>query len=102
MGTLRGPAQLADLQEALCVPTHNFTCGVDELDMLLWQRSSNLSDFFFVAIFLFLFIVAQLHACVVCIALPDGLAVVPTWGFYFVFVFVLCCLAVLILFDGNS
>ena len=36
--------------------------------------------------FLFLFIVAQFHACVVCIALPAGLAVVPTWGFYFVFV----------------
>ena len=36
--------------------------------------------------FLFLFIVAQLHACVVCIALPAGLAVVPTWGFYFFFV----------------
>ena len=36
--------------------------------------------------FLFPFIVAQLHACVVCIALPVNLAVVPTWGFYFVFV----------------
>ena len=36
--------------------------------------------------FLFLFIVSQLHACVVCIALPAGLAVVPTRGFYFVFV----------------
>jgi len=36
--------------------------------------------------FLFLFIVAQLYACVVCIALPTDLAVVPTWGFYFVFV----------------
>ena len=29
MSTLRGPAQLADLQGALCVPTFNFTCGVD-------------------------------------------------------------------------
>jgi len=35
--------------------------------------------------FLFPFIVAQLHACVLCIALPAGLAVVPTQGFYFVF-----------------
>ena len=35
--------------------------------------------------FLFLFIVAQLHACVVCIALPADLAVVPTQGSYFVF-----------------
>ena len=38
----------------LYVPTHNSTCGVDELDMLLWQRSSNLSDLFFVAILLLL------------------------------------------------
>ena len=36
--------------------------------------------------FLFPFIVVQLHACVVCIALLVGLAVVPTSGFYFVFV----------------
>ena len=34
----------------------------------------------------FFFIVAQLHACVVCIALPASLAVVPTQGFYFAFV----------------
>ena len=34
--------------------------------------------------FLFLFIIAQLHACIICIALPGGLAVVPTQGFYFV------------------
>ena len=27
-------------------PTFYSTCGVDELDMLLWQRSSSLSDFF--------------------------------------------------------
>ena len=31
------------------------------------------------------FIGAQLHACVVCIALPSGLAVVPTQGLYFAF-----------------
>ena len=31
------------------------------------------------------FIVAKLHACVVCIALPAGLAVVPTQGFHFAF-----------------
>ena len=52
MSTRRGPAQLADLQGALCVPTYSLTCGVDELDMLLWQRSSSLSDLFFVAILL--------------------------------------------------
>ena len=34
----------------------------------------------------FLFIVAQLYAYVVFITLPTGLAVVPTRGFYFVFV----------------
>ena len=28
MSTLRGPAQLADLQGALCVPTYNITHGV--------------------------------------------------------------------------
>ena len=33
----------------------------------------------------FIFIFAQLPACVVCIALPVGLAVVLTWGFYFAF-----------------
>ena len=31
-------------------------------------------------------VVAQLYACVVCIALPAGLVVVPTQGSYFVFV----------------
>ena len=36
--------------------------------------------------FLFHFIVAQLHSCVVCFALPASLVVVPTRGFYFVFV----------------
>ena len=46
VSTLRGPAPLANLQGALCVPPSNFACGVDELDMLLWQRSSNLSDLF--------------------------------------------------------
>ena len=39
---------------------------------------------------LFFFIVAQLHACVVCIALPANLAVVPTRGFYFVYFCFLC------------
>ena len=29
MSTLRGPAQLADLQGALCTPTNNLTNGVD-------------------------------------------------------------------------
>jgi len=36
--------------------------------------------------FLFSFIVAQLYAYVVCIALPASLAVVPTQGSYFIFV----------------
>ena len=36
-------------------------------------------------IFFLFFIVARLHACAVCIALPAGLAVVPTQGFYFAF-----------------
>ena len=35
----------------------------------------------------FFFVVAQLHACVVCLALPAGLAVVPTQGSYFAFAF---------------
>jgi len=34
----------------------------------------------------FFIVVAQLHAGFVCIALPAGLAVVPTQGSYFVFV----------------
>ena len=37
------------------------------------------------------FIVAKLHACVVCIALPAGLAVVPTQGFHFAFAVFFCC-----------
>ena len=40
--------------------------------------------------FIFFFIVTQLHACVVCIALPAGLAMVPSQGFYFVFVVFFC------------
>jgi len=39
----------------------------------------------------FLFIFAQIHACVVSIALPAGLAVVLTWGFYFAFAVFFCC-----------
>jgi len=53
-----------------------------------------LSLFFFTRlwqIFLIPFIVAQLHACVFCIALPASLAVVPTQGSYFVFVVFFCC-----------
>ena len=50
-----------------------------------------LSLFFHSPLAIFLFIVAQLHAYVVCIALPAGLAVVPTQGSYFVFV-VFCVL----------
>ena len=41
--------------------------------------------------FLFPFIVAQLHACVFCIALPASLAVVLTQGFYFAFAIFFCC-----------
>ena len=38
------------------------------------------------------FFVAQLHACVLCISILAGLAVVPTQGFYFSFaVFFFCC-----------
>jgi len=33
--------------------------------------------------YFFLFMVAQLHACAVCFALPAGLAVIPTQGSYF-------------------
>ena len=40
------------------------------------------ADFIF---FFFLFIVAQFHACIVCIALPAGLAMVPTQDSYFAF-----------------
>ena len=49
------------------------------LDLMGSQREPNKSQsiFFFLS---FLF-VAQLHACVVCIALPIGLVVVPTQGF---------------------
>ena len=48
-------------------------------DLCLSFFLSPLVDFFF------FFIVAQLHACVVCIALPASLAVVPTQDFYFAF-----------------
>ena len=44
---------------------------------------------------LFLFIIAQLHACVVCIAHPADLAVVHTQGFYFVSVIAVLKLGVL-------
>ena len=52
-----------------------------------------LSLFFFTCLwwvffsFLFLFFVAQPHGCVLCIAFPTGLAVLPTQGFYFAFAF---------------
>jgi len=36
----------------------------------------------------------NLHACVVFIALLTGLAVVPTWGFYFAFAIFFVCLFV--------
>jgi len=52
------------------------------------------SLFFFTRLWRILFsffIVAQLHACVLCIALPAGLAVVPTQGFYFSFAVFFCC-----------
>ena len=54
------------------------------------QQLNNFLFFIFLTIyFLFLFNVAELHACVVCIALPAGLMVVPTQGSYFVF-FIFC------------
>ena len=49
---------------------------------LFFFLHSPLADF----ILFFHFIFAQLHACVVCIALPAGLVVVHTQGFYFAFV----------------
>ena len=48
-------------------------------DLCLSFFLSPLVDFFF------FFIVAQLHACVVCISLLAGLAVVPPLGFLFCF-----------------
>jgi len=46
----------------------------------LFFLHSPLADFLF-----FSFFAAQLQVCVVCIALPTGLAVVPTQGSYFAF-----------------
>ena len=61
----------------LCLPCKNWRSFVS----LLFFHSP-LADL----LFFFFFIVSQLHACVVCIALPTDLAVVPTRDFYFVFV----------------
>ena len=38
MSTLRGPAQLAGLQGALCVPTYNLTNGVVDRPWAFWDR----------------------------------------------------------------
>ena len=51
---------------------------------------SSVFAFYLSDIFFFPLIVAQLHACVLCISLPDGLAIVPTQGFYFAFS-IFCC-----------
>ena len=40
MSTLRGPAQLADLQGALCVPIYNLTNGVVGRTMGFWVVGS--------------------------------------------------------------
>ena len=54
MSTLRGPAQLADLQGTLCVFAHYpYIMASFKLDLPLWQRPSNLSDFFFRSDFAF-------------------------------------------------
>ena len=55
MSTLRGPAQLADLQGALCVPTYNLTNGVVESLTCCCGSGPPISPmFFFVAILLLL------------------------------------------------
>ena len=70
----------------LCINPYCTFCVflVKSGDLLSLFSSLSFGGFYF----LFSFIVAQLHACVVCIALPTGLAVVPTQGSYFVF---FCC-----------
>jgi len=55
------------------------------LSCKVWRSLSHFFSSLAFGGFYFLFIVAQLHACVVCIALPTGLAVVATQGFYFAF-----------------
>ena len=52
-------------------------------DLLSLFSSLSFGGFYF----LFLLIVAQLHACVVCIVLPANLVVVPTQGSFFVVYF---------------
>ena len=49
-----------------------YACGVFNLQSTIWAVG--------------LVEGVSFHACVVCIALPANLAMVPTWGFYFVFV----------------
>ena len=50
VSTLRGPAQLADLQGALCVPTYNLTNGVVGRTMGFWvvgsDHTSTIINFF--------------------------------------------------------
>jgi len=61
--------------------------------LLCLVKSGDLLSLFFLCsplVDFFSFIVAQLHACVVYIDLPAGLAVVPTQGSYFVFVIFFC------------
>ena len=64
-------------------PSHfrAFLAKFGDLSSLFFFLYSPLVDF------IFFFIVAQLHAYVVCIVLPADLAVVLTWGSYFVFCF---------------
>ena len=55
VSTLRGPAQLADLQEALCVPTYNLTNGVVEsLTCYCGSVPPTSPIFFFMAVLLLL------------------------------------------------
>ena len=95
MSILRGPAQLADLQGALCVPTFNLTCGVDgrtERNALLSQEPGGdqgalftrnvvqsyvrvcVSSFMFCVLYLFYFVFFRLNT-----SSPSGAVGVATF-----------------------
>ena len=82
------PFRLGSTPFVLCINPYCTFCVflVKSGDLLSLFSSLSFGGFYF----LFSFIVAQLHACVVCIALPTSLAVVPTQGSYFVFIVFLC------------
>ena len=73
------------------------SCKIGDL-CLFFFNSFAFDGFYFLFSFTLLwwifiiFFFAQLHACLVCIALPAGLVVVLTWGFYFAFaIFLFVC-----------